>query len=345
MSKYTLAMLYVLCLCLPAFAAQTPAGVPVKSTGDTSIRQQATDITMQRLKSLIKETREKIVSPEKLGTMLAEAVIKDDAKRVKELLASGADVNFIYKGKSILSYALGNCAQKEKTKALEILLQDPALRPSGESASCCASVLIQKEKEKLFQQMFTKLKFNPNVACKKMDLPIFLAIRHGRLNTLKFLLEHGAAVNVADKKGLYPLYAFILNVGYYGYQKNGQEEEEILELLLKKDPMSAIRQLQADGTTPLMIAAYYGNQRVIDVLWNFAKQRGFDMVTFLDAQNSQGETALFYAVYRNNLQTARNLAKKGANPDVPNRSGWTPITFAKSKGLYELAVYMERSRK
>lgn len=344
MSKYIMTLL-MLCLCLPTFSAQTSVKAVAPSTSKMSLIQQETDLASKRLKSLSEKVKEKIVSPEKLGSMLAEAVMKNNPERVKELLNSGADVNFVYKNKTILSYALENCSKKGQTQVLELLLKSPALKYAGESAMCCASGLIQKGEEALFQQMMLKLNLNPNRACKKMDLPLFLAIRYLRFDTVEFLLNHGASLNVVDKKGIFPLYAFVLNVGYYGYQKNGEQEERILNLLLQKDPLSVLRQLPESGTTPLMIAVYYGQISLVDTLWTFVKTNHLDENIFLNAQNKNGETALFYAVLRNNLQTALELVRVGANPDIPDAKGITPIMYAKRKGFYELAAKMELNRR
>jgi ankyrin repeat protein len=45
----------------------------------------------------------------------------------------------------------------------------------------------------------------------------------------------------------------------------------------------------------------------------------------MDERDEKGETALFRAVNRKDIQTVRELLAAGANPDVPDERGWRAI--------------------
>jgi ankyrin repeat protein len=92
----------------------------------------------------------------------------------------------------------------------------------------------------------------------------------------------------------------------------------------------------AEQSTPLMAAAGLGTPATGDEAATEAES--FDAVAYclelggdVNAVDSDGETAMHGAAYKNAPSIVRMLARKGAKPEVwdrPNRYGWTPTAIA-----------------
>ena len=76
-----------------------------------------------------------------------------------------------------------------------------------------------------------------------------------------------------------------------------------------------------DGYTPLMSACVF--QRGKDVVAAL-----LDAGAKLDLQSKNGETALFFAAGKNDLDAVKLLLEKGANPNIPDKKGNTPLMKA-----------------
>jgi ankyrin repeat protein len=59
---------------------------------------------------------------------------------------------------------------------------------------------------------------------------------------------------------------------------------------------------------------------------------------FIDAANEDGWTALIFAVDRGHRESARKLLKAGADVNIAENTGWTPLMFA----TYDKDVEMQQ---
>lgn len=114
----------------------------------------------------------------------------------------------------------------------------------------------------------------------------------------------------------------------------------------------------AQGATPLMVAAAFGNREVAEVLighgadpnardsvngatpLHFAAMAGHSALVNLllasgariDIRDSLGETPLHYAAFYNRADMIELLATAGANLDLPSHAGLTPFSLASRHG-------------
>lgn len=181
----------------------------------------------------------------------------------------------------------------------------------------------------------------------KGNLPFTLwAIKYGKLDILKLLLQNGADVNKKeDGKGGTAL--------FYAVQKN---YAEAVKLLLDQDDI-LVDQKDNDGNTPLKKACYDGHRNIAvlllnkgaDVnaknnedfspLWDSVKENHPDIVKLLldqddiqvDPKTNQGMTPLHMACTGGYLDIAMLLLKKGADVNAQDNRGISPLFFAVAK--------------
>ena len=76
-----------------------------------------------------------------------------------------------------------------------------------------------------------------------------------------------------------------------------------------------------EGTTPLMVAAYFGHESVITALIN----AGADV----NAQDESGRTALLQAVGMRQIPVVSLLLKAGADPNIRAHGGESPLSVSR----------------
>lgn len=130
----------------------------------------------------------------------------------------------------------------------------------------------------------------------------------GQTKTIRILLAHGAATEVADKDGATPLHVAATS----GYS-------DAIEALLEGG--AHIDAQDHNGVTPLQDAASAGNVSATD--------------TFLRHHAStekrctkNGYTPLHWAAYRGETDVARVLLEHGANMESRDNDGFTPLSTA-----------------
>ncbi len=107
--------------------------------------------------------------------------------------------------------------------------------------------------------------------------------------------------------------------------------------LLKITDRTTMKYKHLDGYTPLMMIVVNPN------ITNFEKtvviDRLIEMGCDVNRPNDFGETALMMAVKRNNRKMMEYLLKNGANPNISDNLGVTPLIIATfNSQLYNMAV-------
>jgi len=157
---------------------------------------------------------------------------------------------------------------------------------------------------------------NVNMTDKKNKTPLNLAFSGGHLEIMRMLLEHGADVDVPDRA-----YGLISHVAsQYG-------QVEVVHLLLRHNA-----NVNAPGYmnwTPLHSASDTGHAKVVQLLLD----HGAD----INAQSKAHNTPLRNAVKNGHLKVVRLLLEHGADVNIRGDNDRAPYQLAESRGLTEIA--------
>ncbi|KAI1057209.1 hypothetical protein LB507_001457 [Fusarium sp. FIESC RH6] len=173
-----------------------------------------------------------------------------------------------------------------------------------------------------FAKAGTKIPFNEPVD-EYQDLPrtglagLHLAAYCDLRQIAAHLIGSGFCADEQDADGRTPL-SYAADAG----------REAIVNLLLAEgdvDPNSPSKCYAFRGMTPLMFASKNRHKAVVDLLLD---RHDID----IDAQDSDGKTALFHAVISGDMSVVAGLRKKGANMEITDNGGKTVITVAVGKG-------------
>jgi len=155
--------------------------------------------------------------------------------------------------------------------------------------------------------------------CGFYGSPLHGAFRGGQLGCMRFLLEHGAAVDARSHKGKTVLHL-----------ASGDGQLEVLHLVLEHGADLNARQYK--GSTPLHIASL-GNTKVAQLLLEY----GADV----NARGRYNKTPLFVASEYGYLEVVRLLLGHGADVHMPGKPDGivdqTPFQCATEKGYHEIA--------
>lgn len=158
--------------------------------------------------------------------------------------------------------------------------------------------------------------------------PAMVATYNNDFATAKVLIEAGANVNIRDKMINNPF----LYAGAEGYL-------DILKLTVEHGANSTL--LNRFGGTALIPAGEHGHVEVIKYLLENTK---------IDVNhiNNPGWTALLEAIILNNggprqQQAVQLLVDHGANVNIADKGGITPLQHARAKGFTEIARILEKA--
>ncbi|MFC3908242.1 ankyrin repeat domain-containing protein [Legionella dresdenensis] len=137
-----------------------------------------------------------------------------------------------------------------------------------------------------------------------------ICAKNGDLETLRFLKQAGANLDIEDEQGRRPMHAAAKN-----------NHVEILDFLLKAG--AAIDASGDDCSTPLFVAARAGAINAVQ----FLHQAGADP----QAANSDGDTPAYVAAVNDQVEVLQYLQQIGVNLQSPIEDGSTPF-FAAALG-------------
>lgn len=157
-----------------------------------------------------------------------------------------------------------------------------------------------------------------NQADPQGEMPLHVAARRGRVVSTRELLKHGADVNAENRTGETPLYAALAN---------GKTQ--------------VARVLVGGGAAdePQVLFFHLVGQGVDDRdSLDFLTKLGTD----INARNEDGDTALHLAVRNERLLLSTRLIDQGADVNLPDKEGRTPLALARANNNRNIIALLER---
>ncbi|KAK9442279.1 Ankyrin repeat-containing domain protein [Metarhizium brunneum] len=148
---------------------------------------------------------------------------------------------------------------------------------------------------------------------RNCSIAFFLAAANGHASILERLLKHGIRNTVVDEEGNTPLHV-AAREGHVG-----------VILMLPDTPQFAVNPENAQGWTPLHLAANFGKLRTVKELLKLGV--GIELVT------DNNDTPLLLAAAGGHRLTARELIEKAPDAKSRNREGREAINVAAKRGL------------
>jgi uncharacterized protein len=151
--------------------------------------------------------------------------------------------------------------------------------------------------------------------------PLMLASAEGRVEVVRWLIDHGAAINEWNERGNTALYLACL-----------RGQSPVVRLLVGRGADPAIAAPRY-GLIPLFTASHQGHLEVVRSLLGHPSAD-----TTVNHRDVTGRTALWYACAYGRGGVVRALLESGADPTIGTNSGIPPMVIAKHDGDYPNGV-------
>lgn len=280
------------------------------------------------------------------------AIEHNDAERVKQLLAEGANPNgWFDSGKKMLHKA----ASLRNAKIVALLLDagaDPNARDlAGKTPLMYVAVSYLPDYKAADAVAVSQMLIDhgARVNAGRGGSALRIAIEHNEYQVAKVLAEAGS--DMSDKKDLRKLAMEHLNypcgtdskmsflMDFVDLDYRYSDSRTVLHRAIDNCKWEFAKRLVERGVningatdyglTPLMMAVSAQRRDLIRLLLSHG--------AIVDRQNNDGETALFYAVEYNDIETVKILLQAGASLEVLNAKGHNVTAVAKQAGYSELA--------
>lgn len=211
-----------------------------------------------------------------------------------------------------------------------------------------------------------------NILNKDHDLPIHLACLHGATNVVELLYLNGSNMDCRNKNNLSPLHNAILStnevlVKYLLSKYKYKIDIDLYHIALRSANINVIK-IIIHRTNEIMlkdevfwykIIGFSGSLEIIKLLVEhvqpplkvipsliaYATHLGYCNIarylleyvrTWNDFLDEEGNTALYYAINKNDIELVRLLIEKGSNVKHVNDAGITLLQFALKNGNTEI---------
>lgn len=276
----------------------------------------------------IEDSLKKGVKPDAKSLYLA--IKKNDRRIVIMFIKSGAELNSIYEGQTILGWAAfyrnRDIVRLVLDNGADVNLAGQGYIPAFVSAAYGGDIeilkMIKEKGAKTKEQAGLALLYAASIepAIKKTEEESF--------SIVKFLISEGADINFRSSKGNTALHYAIVN-----------KFNKTAGYLIEK--MSDINAANTYGATPLMFAAEFANPGVVKMLLSKGAE--------VEKKDKYGDTALLYAVYsfkdikktdNNVYETVKLIVSGGADVKITNDIKNTPLHLALINEYNKTAAYL-----
>lgn len=216
-----------------------------------------------------------------------------------------------------------------------------------------------------------------NVPNKDNDLPIHLACLRGAINVVKLLHFNGSSMNSRNKNNILPLHNAIISaneelIKFLLIKCKSVIDSDLYNVALHSGNMNIIKiiidrtydeKLLKDEILWYKLIGFSGSLELIKLFSNrvkppisvvsslvgYATQLGYcDIAQYLlehietwnDVIDGEGNTVLYYAISKNNVELVRLLIEKGSSVKHMNDAGTTPLQLAMQNGNKEIVNFL-----
>lgn len=300
----------------------------------------------ERLSAILKKLFEPHVSGD-ITEELVKAAASGDAERCKEFLSgcnqnttntqATADVNGVFAGHTALQAG----SQNGHLEVIQVLLNHSAdVEIEDKDGDRAVHHAAFGDEPAVIEQL-SKAGADLNARNKRRQTALHIAINKGHLNVVKTLLELSCHPSLQDSEGDTPLHDAIskeqdemlsqlldygaditltnnngFNALHHAALKGNPSAMKIL--LAKSNRPWIVEEKKDDGYTALHLAALNNHVEIADLLVHMGNAN-------MDKQNVNLQTALHLAVERQHVQIVKLLVREGANLNIPDKDGDTPL--------------------
>ncbi|MBO7641621.1 MAG: ankyrin repeat domain-containing protein [Alphaproteobacteria bacterium] len=293
-----------------------------------------------------------------IDTRLWFAVKRSDVDEMRRCLSQGADPDYMYSGKTVLSVA-------SQVKKQDILKELEEIKKKREQVMIAIESCKKNKKTRDILKNALKALGNPNFFIGKSTTPLMYAVGVKNPLAVNTILElEGIDINKKDEYGNTALakaagsYSFesakcLLRAGADVNSQNVHGETPLLYAVDKEDKRMVnlllnngadVNLKRNDDRLILEIAAELSRFDSIDVLFENPNCKINLKGININKKDKDGNTALARAVYLGRVKTAEYLLRAGADVNSQNVHGETPLHFAAYKGNAEMVNLLLENR-
>ncbi|KFD61658.1 hypothetical protein M514_11433 [Trichuris suis] len=284
---------------------------------DHTLHKAAVDDNLPLLKrALLEEHADVNCCDEDGTTALMLASLYGHMECIQFLIEQGADFNLCRPtGANALFFA----TEEGHEEAVSYLLR------SGVDARKCGGIALFVAAQRGYRRLVKMLLAagsDPNYSMPDGAHSLFVAVQNGHMSISKMLMQCGADVNKCRnvRDGTSPL--------WIACQMN---HVALVKELIKHD--ADVNKAREDGATPLFKAAHKGNFEVVEALLECRPYLGL---------LKNGESPLHAACLFGHLNVAKLLIRAGADVNLRNQNGETPLQLAEQLGYDSIINMLKR---
>lgn len=283
---------------------------------------------------------------------LHHAAAAGDLKAVRKHFAAGADINQLVNGKLPLCIAL----EYRHWDIAKFLLNKKCdvTKPQQWDVTALHVAAASGAPEILLAKLL-KLGASVDVTNSCTDTPLCCAAEAGHTEIVNWLLDHGADVTRGYEKGSTPVYCALrgrhVELASHLIDRGGKST---LHQAIQCNHLARARQKLNAGADvnheedphrielPLEMAIWLDATDMAALLLEFGADPNQQDESFQGEHGMVGgNTSLHEAVYKGSAKMVKLLLAHGADPDIANADGITPIELARRKDRVHLANLME----